>query len=147
MTRPNLVYSIYLQKTKSNPSIARVSKDWTSPMYVFFRQVPRIEYKNERRCHVFECAAAICRGRTGKDVRRFLDTANAKSTGNLRKNAKVCWGAETLAAADATKDLQGAREVLTRSKFKDGSITAEFERIGKDKVTFSHRQHMKTETR
>lgn len=65
----------------------------------------------------------------------------------MRKHAKICWGAETVAAADATKDLIGAREVLTRSKLKDGSITADFTRIGKGKVTYSHRQHTKTEAR
>jgi len=127
--------------------IVCLSKEWTSPIYVFFRQTPRIEYKKERRCHVFECAAANCKGRTGRDVRRFLDTADAKSTGNMRKHAKVCWGAETVAAADATKDLVGARETLTQTKLKDGSITAEFAQIGKGKVTYSHRQHTKTEAR
>jgi len=65
----------------------------------------------------------------------------------MRKHAKICWGAETVTAADATKDLFGAREVLTKSKLKDGSITAEFARIGKGKVTYSHRQHTKTEAR
>jgi hypothetical protein len=65
----------------------------------------------------------------------------------MRKHAKICWGAETVAAADATKDLNAARDVLTQSKLKDGSITAEFTRIGKGKVTYSHRQHTKTEAR
>jgi hypothetical protein len=96
---------------------------------------------------VFECAATNCKGRTGRDVRRFLDTSDAKSTGNMRKHAKICWGAETVAAADATKSLVGAREVLAKAKLKDGSITAEFVRIGKGKVTYSHRQHTKTEAR
>jgi hypothetical protein len=96
---------------------------------------------------VFECAATNCKGRTGRDVRRFLDTSDAKSTGNMQKHAKICWGAETVAAADATKSLVGAREVLAKAKLKDGSITAEFVRIGKGKVTYSHRQHTKTEAR
>jgi len=65
----------------------------------------------------------------------------------MRKHAKVCWGDETVAAADATRDLDGARKVLVESKLKDGSITAEFERIGWDKVTYSHRQHTKMESR
>lgn len=96
---------------------------------------------------MFECAAGTCKGRTGRDVRRFLDTGDAKSTGNMRKHAKICWGAETVAAADATKSLVGAREVLSKAKLKDGSITTEFVRIGKGKVTYSHRQHTKTEAR
>lgn len=65
----------------------------------------------------------------------------------MRKHAKICWGAETVAAADATRDLNGARHVLAQSKLKDGSITAEFERIGKEKITYSHRQHTKMEAR
>lgn len=65
----------------------------------------------------------------------------------MRKHAKVCWGDDAVAAADATKDLEGAREVLAESKLRDGSITAAFARIGKGKVTFSHCQHTKTQAR
>ena len=46
-----------------------------------------------------------------------------------------------------TGDLAGARAVLAKSNLRDGSITTEFARIGKGKVTFSHRQHTKTEAR
>jgi hypothetical protein len=126
---------------KTKTSVAHLSKDWSSPVYVFFRQTPRIEYKKERQCHVFECAAANCKARTGRDVHQFLDTSDAKSTRNMRKHVKVCWGAETVTAADATKCLAGAREVLAKAKLKDGLITAKFVRIGKGKVTYSHRQH------
>ncbi|KDR70618.1 hypothetical protein GALMADRAFT_48478, partial [Galerina marginata CBS 339.88] len=124
-------------------------KEWTSPIYVFFPKIPRIEYKESRRYHVFECGASHCKGKNGRDVRRYLNTSDARSTSNMRKHARICWGDEAVAAADATKDLAGAREVLAKSKSKlrDGLITAEFERIGKGKVTYSHRQHTKTETR
>jgi hypothetical protein len=63
------------------------------------------------------------------------------------KHAKICWGDETLAAADETKDLRAARAILTNSKLKDGSITVEFAWIGKGKVTYSHRQHTTAEAR
>lgn len=96
---------------------------------------------------MFECAAARCKSRCGRDVRRFLDKGDAKSTSNLRKHAKVCWGAETVAAADNTKDLRGARDILAKSKLKDGSIAAQFARIGNKTVSYSHRQHTTTETR
>ena len=96
---------------------------------------------------MFECAAGTCQGRTGRDVHRFLDTGDAKSTGNMQKHAKICWSAETIAAADATKSLVGAREVLSKAKLKDSSITAEFVRIRKGKVIYSHHQHTKTEAR
>jgi hypothetical protein len=127
-------------------SIERLSKEWNLLVYVFFRKTPRIEYKRDRQCHVFECAAGRCKSRSGRDVHRFLDKGNAKSTSNLRKHAKGCWGDETVAAADATQDLDAARKVLVESKLKDGSITAEFERIEKGKATYSHHQHTKTES-
>jgi hypothetical protein len=102
---------------------------------------------NSRRVHVFECAAGRCRGKNGRDVRRYLDTADAKSTSGLRRHAKNCWGEEAVEAADGTQDLESARVVLGKTKLRDGSITAEFERIGKGKVTYSHRQHTSTESR
>jgi hypothetical protein len=102
---------------------------------------------NNRCIHVFECAAGKCQGKGGQDVRRYLDTDDAKSTSSLRRHAKNCWGDEVVEAADGTKDLESARVVLTKTKLRDGSITAEFERIGKAKVTYSHRQHTSTESR
>lgn len=97
---------------------------------------------------MFECAAGRCRGKNGRDVRRFLDTGDAKSTSGLRRHAKKCWGDEAVEAADATKDLDSARLVLTKTKLRDGTITAQFERIaGKEKITYSHRQHTSTEAR
>jgi len=122
-------------------------KEWNSPIYVFFKRTPRIEYISERRTHVFVCAAGRCKGKNGRDVRRFLDKGDRKSTSNLRKHAKICWGSEAVEAADNTRDVDAAREILSKTKVQDGSITAEFARIGKGKVTFSTRQHTKTEAR
>ena len=50
-------------------------------------------------------------------------------------------------SADGTKDLEAARAVMLKTKLQDGTITAEFERIGRGKVTYSHRQHTSTESR
>ena len=122
-------------------------EDWKAPIYVFFKVTPRIEYTGSRRAHVFKCASGRCKARNGRDVRRYLDKSDRNSTGNLRKHAKVCWGDEALAAADATGNIDAAREVLIKSNIRDGSITSEFERIGKGKVTFSTRQHTKAEMR
>lgn len=103
-----------------------------------------------RRAHEFRCTATNCKGR-GKNpriVRRYLDTSDRNSTGNLRKHARLCWGDEILQGADACGDLDSAREGLGKArKLKDGSITAAFERKGKGKVTYSHRQHDKAQTR
>lgn len=136
-------------KSHAHFTAERLSKDWTSPVYVFFKPTPAIEYIKEHRVHVFECAAKHCHGRgNGRQVRRYLDTGDAKSTSNLRKHAKTCWGEEAVAAADSTKDIKAAREALGKMKNIDGSITAVFETIAKGgKVTYSHRQHTKTEAR
>ncbi|KAF8809255.1 hypothetical protein BYT27DRAFT_7012694, partial [Phlegmacium glaucopus] len=125
--------------------IEQLSKDWTSPIYVFFRTLPRIDYVDGRQAHIFECAAGRCRDKNGRDVRRYLDKADAKSTSGLRWHATKCWGAEAVKSADGTKDLEAARAILLKTKLRDGTITAEFERIGRGKVTYSHRQHTSTE--
>lgn len=114
---------------------------------MFFKKDPRIEYTNGCRAHIFECTASKCKNRTGRGVRRYLDTGDRKSTSNLRRHAKGCWGEEAVGAADETRDIAAAREVLAKTKLRDGSITAEFARIGKGTVTYSHRQHTKTEAR
>jgi len=115
---------------------------------VFFRRTPWIEYIDNRCIHVFECAATHCKGKHGWDVRHFLDTGDARSTSGLRRHAKMCWGDEAVSAADNTRDLEGAHTVLAKSGLKrNGSITQAFERIGKQRVTYSHRQLTYTETR
>ena len=65
--------------------------------------------------------------------------------GNLHKHAKVCWGEDAVAAADGMKDVKAAWEALGSMKNANGSITAVFNCIGKDKITYSHHQHTKTE--
>ena len=127
--------------------IERLSKAWTSPIYTFFSPLPRIETIDGRHVHVFECAALHCKGKAGRGVRRFLDTGDSKSTGGLHMHAKRCWGTETVAAALKTKNLRAAREIVEKAPQRDSSLTAAFERIGKDKITFSHRQHTYEETR
>ncbi|KIM36852.1 hypothetical protein M413DRAFT_52502, partial [Hebeloma cylindrosporum] len=128
--------------------IERLSNEWTSPIYVFFRQTPRIGYDEQgRRHHVFECAAGRCRAKNGRDVRRYLDKGDAKSTSGLCRHATKCFGAAAVETADETRDLDAAREVMAKTKLHDGTITAEFQRIaGKGKVSYSHRQHTKMES-
>jgi hypothetical protein len=124
-----------------------MSKKWTSPVYVFFKKTPEIEYKDGRRAHVFECGAGRCKGRNSRYVYRYLDKGDANSTSNLLRHAKICWGAEVVDGATATRDIEAAREVLAKMKLRDGSILAEFQRIGKGKVTYRHTQHTTTEAR
>jgi hypothetical protein len=130
-------------------NVERLMKQWNTPIYTFFRPTPIIDHIDGRRAHIFECSAKVCkgRGRNGRHVRRYLNTADATSTSNLRWHAKSCWGEGTVAAAGDTHNVREARGVLAKSILRDGSITAAFERAGKAKVTYSHRQHTKTESR
>jgi len=124
-----------------------MAKKWSSPVYVFFKRTPRIEDKGGRRCHVFECAASRCKGRNSRYVHRFLDKGDANSTSNLLRHAKICWETEAVEAATATHDLDAARDVLSKTKLRDGTILAEFQRLSKDKVTYRHTQHTTSEAR
>jgi len=130
--------------------LERLSDDWVSPIYAFFQRTPSIVNVDGRRVHEFKCTASNCKG-CGKNpriVRRYLDTSDRNSTGNLRKHARLCWGDEILGSADACGDLESARQGLDHAKMlKDGSITAAFERKGKGKVMYSHCQHNKAQTR
>ncbi|PPQ81718.1 hypothetical protein CVT26_007780, partial [Gymnopilus dilepis] len=124
--------------------LCRMMKKWDAPVYAFFKPTPAVEYVSGRKAHVFECAAGQCRCKT-RYVRRFLYTRDSSSTSNLRRHAKVCWGVDAVTAADDTGDAPTARGAM--ANLKDGSITAAFERAGKGKVTYSHRQHTKAESR
>jgi hypothetical protein len=130
--------------------IGRLSKDWNSPIYAFFKPMPIVEYIDNRRVHIFECSALHCKGKGkyAQHVRRYLDTGDAKSTSNLRRHAKVCWGQEAIDAASQAKDIHAARDAMAKAKPKDGSLTAVFERIGtKNRLIYSHRQHTRAESR
>lgn len=113
---------------------------------MFFKPVPSIQYIKKRKAHVFECAARQCLRRT-RQVRRFLDKGDAKSTSNLRRHAKICWGSETVEAADDTQDIEAARVALRAVKTTNGSITAAFQQVAQGKAIYSHRQHTKNEAR
>jgi len=60
---------------------------------------------------------------------------------------KSCWGTEAVEAADRTKDVTKVHESVVKPLSKDGSIMAIFKRVGKGKVSYSHRQHTKTEAK
>lgn len=123
-----------------------MSKKWDAPVYVFFKPSACVEYVEGRKAHVFECEATRCRCKS-KYVRRFLYTSDTSSTSNLRRHAKICWGEEVVMAADTTGNLWIAREALSKKRGLNGSITVAFERVGKNKVTYSQRAHTKLEAR
>ncbi|KAA1478817.1 hypothetical protein DENSPDRAFT_788475 [Dentipellis sp. KUC8613] len=115
----------------------------TSAIYAFSDPTPIITYRNSRKYHTFTCLSKGC----GKQVSRCLQTTDAMSTSNMRKHARQCWGEDVVRAADLAGNVSVARDKVTKPFLKDGSITAAFVRSGKGKITYSHRQHMKTETK
>lgn len=58
-----------------------------------------------------------------------------------------CWGRENVENSENASNIETAREALKGAELRDGSITAVFERTGKGKVSYSHRNHTKAETR
>jgi hypothetical protein len=65
----------------------------------------------------------------------------------MRKHAKNCWGADVIAAGDKALNATEVRNTTVKGALQPGLITAAFERSGKGKVTYSHRQHTRAETR
>ena len=130
-----------------------LAKEWNAPIYAFFHPVPAIDYVGNppRRVHVFECNAKACKGKgvARRHVRRYLDTADGKSTSNLRRHAKVCWGEEAIAGADSVRSQGAARQIVEKSLGTlNGSITAMFKLVkGGGLVTHSHRQHTRVQAR
>jgi hypothetical protein len=78
---------------------------------------------------------------------RFLNTSDARSTRNLRHHAKLCWGDEAVEAADGICNIKAVCTALQNMKTINGSIIAAFQWVGEGRVTYSHRQHTKTEAR
>ncbi|KAF9219131.1 hypothetical protein BS17DRAFT_718330 [Gyrodon lividus] len=117
-------------------------KDWNSPVYAFFQPIPAIEEADRRCSHVFKCCARGCK----VTICRYLDTTDARSTGNMRKHARKCWGEDSLKAADAAKNATEVHEKIIGSILRTGSITQAFKMQGKGNATYSYRQHTRAET-
>ncbi|KAG1726769.1 hypothetical protein EDB19DRAFT_1622345, partial [Suillus lakei] len=117
--------------------------DWNSPVYAFFDLTPQIIEIDGCCTHDFKCQATRCKTK----VRRYLDKGDARLTGNMRKHVHSCWGDKVLKAADQAKNANEVHQKIISSFLRNGSITASFERNGKGKVTYSHRQHTHVETR
>ena len=82
-------------------------------------------------------------------MRQYLDKADRGSTSNMHKHAKICWGVEIVSKALQTKNkltIKEVRKSLLEAKLQDGTITALFERSGKETVSFSMNQHTYMET-
>ncbi|KAL6305199.1 hypothetical protein BKA93DRAFT_749321 [Sparassis latifolia] len=130
-----------LEPEDSEDKLKHLCEEWTAPVYAFFKPEVKIEYCEGHCTHVFKCANRGCK----TSVRRYLDKGDAKSTRNLCKYARKCWGDEALAAVDGMKEA-GSAHVAVEKYMRSGSITASFMCKGKGKITFSMWQHTRTET-
>jgi hypothetical protein len=92
------------------------------------------------------CTAKSCRHKS-REVRRFLNTGDAKLTGNMHKHAKRCWSAEVVASVDKAKSVNEVCAMTVKGILDPQLITSTFKPMGKSKVTFSHQQHTRTESR
>jgi hypothetical protein len=132
---------LWIQSNQS--TIEKAMKDWVSPIYAFFKPVLEINMIDGRAAHTFKGTARGCRTR----IRRFLDTKDARSTGNMRKHVKKCWGEDVLSAADDAKNAVNARTTIVEPFKRNGSISEAFKQKRQGAAIFSHRQHTRTETK
>jgi hypothetical protein len=127
-------------------STEKLAQDWTAPVYAFFKPMPIVGTHKGRPYHIFVCAALDCKHKS-RDVRRFLDKSDAKSTGNMRRHAKHCWGGDVIEAADKADTANEVRRTTIKGFLDPQSVKAAFDRKGKGKVQYTHRQHTTTESR
>lgn len=120
-----------------------MKKSWKSPVYGFFNEVAAISYENGRRCIEFMCSSTTC-PKNLLGIRRFCDTLDRNSTGNMKRHAEVCFGKE-LVNSSLNSDIETVRKALLKKK--DGSITAMFQAKGKGVVTYSNMAMTKAESR
>ncbi|RDX42154.1 hypothetical protein OH76DRAFT_1363202, partial [Lentinus brumalis] len=83
----------------------------------------------------------------GKPVRRFLDTQDAASSGNLFKHARQCWGGKAISQAKELGDATRVHATLVTNILKTGAITEYFAPAKKGAVVYSNRPYTKLEIR
>ncbi|PPQ84145.1 hypothetical protein CVT24_002213 [Panaeolus cyanescens] len=110
-----------------------LDETWKSPIYAFFDTPPVIKEG--------------AHGKLGPFVRRYVDTANAKSTSNLKIHAVKCWGPDLVRRGLAQESRQAVKEGLANVKMKDGKLTAVFKRAPGAVVSYLLVELSYTETR
>ena len=121
---------------------ARLQSKWTSIYYGFFLTDVEIEFVGGRCSHLFTCAKESC----AVKVRRYLDTGDATSTGNLRGHVLKCWGKEAIVRARALgNDTNVRAEFIEKTTSGDISVMLGLKQ-GKN-VSYSHRNHTRAEVR
>ena len=125
-----------------------IKKHWKAPIYAFFEAEPLVTYVmdpktgKDKKCYTFCCTNHGCTG----CIRHHLDSKDKSSTSNLRKHAKQCWGEDQLKMVDDSKNIIAAHNAIGQI-YQTGTITVHFERKDGSKITYSNKQHTKTEIR
>jgi len=63
----------------------------------------------------------------------------------MRKHARKCWGEDVVAHVDKATNANEVCRTTVKGSLDPQSITAAFEWKGRDKVTYLHHQHTKSE--
>lgn len=123
--------------------IAHLQRRWDSPIYAFFEPA-YVDHPppTHRLAHAFRCSARGCK----RVIYRFVETLDAKSTSNLSRHAKKCFGEDAVSAAREAQSRDEVRTKIVATFNKNGTITSAFERK-KGGVTYSHRPFTRIETR
>ncbi|KIK78120.1 hypothetical protein PAXRUDRAFT_164853, partial [Paxillus rubicundulus Ve08.2h10] len=119
----------------------QIMKDWTSPIYTFFKPRPQILEVDSCGTHKFKCSACGCKVK----IWHYLDMKDAQLTGNMLLHVKICLSTEILPHADNVKNAKEVQMNIVGSILWMGSVSAAFKRKGK--VVYSHQQHTHTKTR
>ncbi len=77
-------------------------------------------------------------------MRRFLDTKDRASTGNMKRHAIRCFG-QTVVDGSMSSDAAKVRQGL--AKFREGTIPAVFEARGNGVVTYKTQALTKVDVR
>ncbi|KAL1745835.1 hypothetical protein HDZ31DRAFT_62707 [Schizophyllum fasciatum] len=125
-----------------------LQRGWTGFIYAFYKPHVDLDYVAgkggiRRLVHVFLCFNKGCK----HTIRRYQDTTDKYSTGNMIQHAESCWGKDAVNVVQAHDDCDTAREKVVDPLKLLGKLTAAFARQGKGKITYSTRQHTKTETK
>ncbi|TFY55495.1 hypothetical protein EVJ58_g8214 [Rhodofomes roseus] len=131
-----------LDEESAEQELARMQRKWTAPVYAFFKPDIAIEYVDGRRLHAFRCANTGCK----HDVRRYLASKDARSTSNLRKHVRKCWGIEALEAADRMSTSSKAKDSIEKYR-RTQNLKVAFGAASKKSFRYSTIQHTPTETR
>ncbi|TFK73078.1 hypothetical protein BDN72DRAFT_791600, partial [Pluteus cervinus] len=115
------------------PCLERMKSQWISHVYAFFTEPVVNVDLDGRIAHVFRCQGRNC----SHVVRRYQDTKDRVSTGNMFKHVKACWGHEVLDAAKGAGTIKDARKKVMEPYKRSGQLTASFKLKGEGKPTYS----------